>query len=173
MTVTWHQRSSAQACAGLLGLKLFSPAAAAAFPTAPISGDAVLLTSAWVDSAYDGAGLGRLLVQGMVRDLITRREGGAIRAIEAFARTGAPQPGHGPRGPCVLPADFLARVGFKTQRGHPRTPRMRMDMRSVVTWRGEVEAAWERIVGVVRRPGHRPAPVPRELLPRQARSPRT
>jgi len=153
-----------------VGYLTYAPAAfvpgAAAFPTAPVSGDAVLLTTAWVDEAYDGDGLGRLLVQGMARDIVSRRD---IRAIEVFGRTRGPEPGHGARGPCVLPADFLARVGFKTQRSHPRTPRMRMDMRSLVTWRSEVEAAWERIVGVVRRPGHRrPAPVPRE-----ARSPRT
>lgn len=146
------------------GYLVYAPAAfvpgAAAFPTAPVSADAVLLTTAWIDPAHTGGGLGRLLVQGMARDLVGRD---GIRAVEAFARTGRGVPGGPPA--CVVPADFLARVGFKTHRPHPRTPRMRMEMRSLVTWRGEVEAAWERLVGVVRRPA--PAPVPRE-----ARSPR-
>ena len=137
----------------------------AAFPTAPVSGDAVLLVSAWVDPAYDGDGLGRMLVQAMARDLVGRNGstiGGRIRAVEAFARNRAASQGHGPHGPCVVPADFLARVGFKTQRAHVRTPRMRMDLRSLVTWRGEVEAAWERLRGVVRRPHRAPTPVSRK-----------
>lgn len=149
-----------------VGYLTYAPAAfvpgAAAFPTAPVSPDAVLLTTAWVRPDHAGGGLGRLLVQGMARDLVGR---GDIRAIEAFACIGrAPLGGYAE---CVVPADFLARVGFKTHRPHPRTPRMRMEMRALVTWRGEMEAAWERIVGVVRRPRHAPAPVPRE-----ARSPR-
>lgn len=150
-----------------VGYLVYAPAAfvpgVAAFPTAPVSADAVLLTTAWIRPDHAGGGLGRLLVQGMARDLVGR---GDIRAVEAFARTGRTPLGS--NADCVVPADFLARVGFKTHRAHPRTPRMRMEMRSLVTWRGEVEAAWERIVGVVRRPKHAPAPVPRE-----ARSPRS
>jgi hypothetical protein len=57
----------------------------------------------------------------------------------------------------MLPSDFLSRVGFKTQRAHSTTPRMRMDLRTTVTWRSEVEAALERLVGAVR-PVRRPAP---------------
>ena len=30
-----------------------------------------------------------------------------------------------PESGCLLPAEFLARVGFKTHRPHPRTPRYR------------------------------------------------
>lgn len=143
-----------------VGYLVYAPAAfvpgAAAFPTAPVSADAVLLTTAWIRPDHAGGGLGRLLVQGMARDLVARE---GIRAVEAFARIGpVPLGGHTE---CVVPADFLARVGFKTRRAHPRTPRMRMEMRSLVTWRSEVEAAWERIVGAVRRPKHAPAPVPR------------
>jgi hypothetical protein len=49
-------------------------------------------------------------------------------------------------------------VGFKTQRPHPRSPRMRLELKSVVTWRDEVEAALERLVGAVR-PSRAPRPV--------------
>lgn len=149
-----------------VGYLVYAPASfvpgTAAFPTAPVSADAVLLTTAWVHPAYAGGGIGRLLVQGMARDLVGRD---GLRAVEAFARTGRARRGVGED--CVLPAEFLARVGFKTHRPHRRTPRMRMEMRSLVTWRGEVEAAWERLVGVVRRP--RPAPTP---VSRKADSPR-
>jgi GNAT superfamily N-acetyltransferase len=128
-----------------VGLLVYAPAAfvpgAAGFPTAPASPDAVLLTTAYVDPAERGGGLGRMLVQGMASDLIRR---GGIGAVEAFGD---------PRGTgrhCTVPVDFLSSVGFKTHRPHPVSPRLRMDLRSAVTWRDEVEAAIERIVGAVR-----------------------
>lgn len=145
------------------GYIIYAPEAylpgAASFPTAPISPDAVLLATAWLDASYDGVGMGRLLVQGMARDLVTRSDGG-VRAVEAFARVGHV----GWSGTsCTLPADFLARVGFKTHRPHPTTPRMRMDLRSTVTWRDEFGAAWERLVHVVRpAPAKAPTPAHRE-----------
>lgn len=113
-----------------------------AFPTAPISSDALLLTTVYVDPAAAGGGIGRLLVQAMARDLIER---GGIRAVEAFGETRERAPGH-----CVVPAGFLAGVGFKTQRAHPTHPRMRMDLKSALTWKDEVEQALERLLGVVR-----------------------
>ena len=116
---------------------------AGGFPTAPVSPDAVLLTNVWVDPAYAGGGLGRMLVQGMARDLIKR---GGIKAVEAFGDTRGP----GRRGSCVVPADFLGSVGFKTQRAHGATPRMRMELRAAISIKDEVEAALERLVGVVR-----------------------
>jgi len=147
-----------------VGFLVYAPAAfvpgAAAFPTAPVSADAVLLTTAWIHPQHVGGGLGRLLVQGMARDLV-RREG--VRAVEAFARTRVGALTHAPGAACVVEADFLARVGFKTHRPHPSTPRMRMELRSLVTWRDEVEAAWERLVGAVRRPAHQPTPAQRDL----------
>jgi GNAT superfamily N-acetyltransferase len=128
-----------------VGYLVYAPEAfvpgAAGFPTAPVSPDAVLLTMAYVDPAHRGGGLGRMLVQGMARDLIRR---GGIGAIEAFGDA------RGVGGRCLLPLDFLSSVGFKTHRPHPTTPRLRMDLRTAVTWRGEVEAALERLVGVVR-----------------------
>ncbi|WP_435771928.1 GNAT family N-acetyltransferase [Nocardioides sp. SYSU DS0651] len=145
------------------GYLVYAPAAfvpgVAAFPTAPVSPDAVLLTTAWVEPRHAGGGLGRLLVQGMARDLVGRD---GIRAVEAFARTDLATRLHAPAAGCVVPAEFLARVGFKTHRPHPSTPRMRMELRSLVSWRDEVEAVWGRLVGAVRRPRHAPTPVPRE-----------
>ena len=54
-------------------------------------------------------------------------------------------------------AGFLAHVGFRTHRAHPTTPRMRMDLRSALSWKDEVEAAIERLVGVVRPSPPRPS----------------
>jgi GNAT superfamily N-acetyltransferase len=128
-----------------VGYMVYAPEAfvpgAAGFPTAPVSPDAVLLTTAYVAPEWANGGLGRMLVQGMARDLIKRD----IKAIEAFGDTR----GKGTMS-CVLPVEFLGSVGFKTQRAHTTTPRMRMELRAAITWRTEVEAALERLVGVVR-----------------------
>lgn len=114
------------------------------FPTAPVGEDAVLLATAMVHPEYADAGLGRMLVQAVAKDLLHR---GDVRAIEAF---GDLRPRGEGRGGCVLPADFLLRVGFKTQRPHPRYPRMRLELKSALTWREEVEGALEKLIGVVR-----------------------
>lgn len=150
------------------GYVLFAPArflpGADAFATAPVSEDAVVLATAVVSPAHAGSGLGRVLVQAVVRDLLER---GDVRALEAFGDSRAPDADAwartGTAGGCVLPTDYLLRIGFKTQRAHPRHPRMRLDLRSVLTWRDEVESALERLLGAVR-PGRRPVPARRALL---------
>ena len=127
-----------------VGLIVYAPAArlpgAAALPTAPGSPDAVIAATAWVDPAYRRGGLGRILVQAMAADLVERGH----TAIEAYGDTRGRT--HG----CVLPAEFYGRVGFKTQRAHPTTSRMRMELRSAVSWKDEVELALERMWGAVR-----------------------
>jgi len=127
-----------------VGHILYAPAAwlpgAAALPTSPTAPDAIVLATAWVDPGLRHGGLGRVLVQAMAADLVQRGH----TAIEAYGDTRGRQDG------CVLPAEFLGSVGFKTQRAHPTSPRMRMELRSAITWKDEVEAALERIWGVVR-----------------------
>lgn len=134
-----------------VGYVVYAPPAfvpgAGAHPTSPVSPDAVLLTMAHVAPEHARGGLGRVLVQAMAADLIER---GGIRAVEAFGDTRD-------RGRCVVSADFLALVGFVTHRAHPTTPRMRMELRSALTWKDEVEAAIERLIGVVR-PKKAPSP---------------
>ncbi|WP_232421792.1 GNAT family N-acetyltransferase [Nocardioides sp. Iso805N] len=142
-----------------VGFIVYVPAAfapgAEAFPTAPVSPDAVLLTTVWLDPQYAGGGLGRMLVQAMASDLLRR---GGIKAVEAFGDVGAMSAiAHGSR--CAAPAEFLAHVGFKTHRAHATAPRLRMELTSAVTWRDEVEAALEKVLGAVR-PHHQPHPRP-------------
>jgi hypothetical protein len=112
-----------------------------AFPTSPVSADAVLLMVAHVVAEFSGGGLGRMLIQGVAKDL-TRR---GVRAIEAFgdlkADGSAPAPG------CVMPADYLLAVGFKTIRPHHRYPRLRLELKTTVSWREDVEVALERLLG--------------------------
>jgi GNAT superfamily N-acetyltransferase len=120
------------------------------FPTAPVSADAALLTTAHVVAGYAGSGLGRMLVQGTARDLAKR----GIRAIEAFgdAAYGEPDPDHVTGGRCVAPADFFRSVGFKTVRPHPRFPRLRLELRTTLSWKSEVEYALETLLGSMGRP---------------------
>jgi hypothetical protein len=120
---------------------------ASSFPTSPVSPDAVLLVTAFILPERQGSGMGRALVQAAAHDLIQR----GTRAIEAFGDAQWERPA------CVLPADYLAAIGFQTVRPHHRWPRLRLDLRSTLGWREEVEVAVERVFGsVVREPVLRP-----------------
>jgi GNAT superfamily N-acetyltransferase len=123
------------------GWVLFAPPSlvprSVAFPTSPVSADAVLLMTAHVAEEFRDQGIGRMLVQSVAKDLVRR----GVRAVEAYGDTeGAP-------GQCVLPAAHLLAVGFKTVRPHPRWPRLRMELKSVVSWREDVEVAIDRLLG--------------------------
>lgn len=114
-----------------------------AFPTSPVSADAVLLMTARLLPEFAGGGLGRMLVQAAAKDLSRR----GVRAIEAFGRAAPPDGSALPPGGCVLPAEFLLAVGFKTVRPHHRFPRLRLDLRNALSWREDVEVALERLLG--------------------------
>ena len=105
--------------------------------TSPVSADAVLLMTGHVHPDFAGGGLGRMLLQGVAKDL-TRR---GVRAIEAFGDEQWERPA------CVLPAEHLRSVGFKTVRPHARFPRLRLELKSAVSWREDVEVALERLLG--------------------------
>jgi GNAT superfamily N-acetyltransferase len=117
----------------------------AAFPTAPVSADAVILMTARVVPEFSGQGLGRVLIQGAAKDVMRR----GVRAIEAFGYRGEAD---SPKGACLIPADFLTAVGFKTVREHRTYPRLRLDLRTTLTWREDMEAAVERLLASVRAP---------------------
>ncbi|MDQ1631866.1 MAG: hypothetical protein QOJ32_2273 [Frankiaceae bacterium] len=123
------------------GFVLFAPPAhvprGVAFPTSPVGPDAVLLMTSYILEEFQGQGLGRMLVQNLAKDMMRR----GVRAIEAFGDV------RGEAGHCVLPADHLLAVGFKTVRPHPRWPRLRLELKSTVTWREDMEVALERLLG--------------------------
>jgi hypothetical protein len=135
------------------GYVVFAPPAyvprSMAFPTSPVSPDAVLLTTAHVVPPFSGGGLGRMLVQGVARDLTKR----GVKAVEAFgdAKFGEADEGLGNandrRGGCLAPADFFLSVGFKTVRPHPRYPRLRLELRTALSWKSDVEYALEKLLG--------------------------
>jgi hypothetical protein len=138
----------------VVGYALYAPPAylpgLGSYPTAPVAPDAVLLATLRVEDELGDRGVARMLVQGMAADLVRR----GVRAVEAIASTDG-------AAPCLVPADFLLAVGFTTVRHHPRTPRLRLDLRSAVAWRDDVvEAAIERLLGGRRQVGalHREDP---------------
>ena len=85
----------------------------------------------------------------------------AVEAIAVSATKDAPQASRDLEVCAPLPTEFLQRVGFTTMRPHPRHPRMRLDLRSLVSWLDEVGTAWERLRDVVR-PLSRPVPASRQ-----------
>jgi len=123
------------------GYAMFAPPAyvprSVAFPSSPVSADAALLMTAYVLPDFAGGGLGRMLIQGVAKDM-TRR---GIRTIEAFGDLKWDGPA------CVVPADHLLAVGFKTVRPHPRYPRLRLELKTALSWREDVEVALERLLG--------------------------
>lgn len=126
------------------GYALYAPPSAVpragTFPSAPVSADAVLLTAVRVLPEFAGGGLGRMLVQAVADDL-TRR---GVKAVEAFGNA-APEPDS----ICVVPSDFLISVGFRTVRPDARWPRLRLELRSGLSWKEDVEAALERLLNSV------------------------
>ncbi|MEO6089733.1 MAG: GNAT family N-acetyltransferase [Umezawaea sp.] len=145
-------------CDGIpAGSVFYAPPAAVprslAFPTSPVSSDAVLMTSLEVLPEFRGGGLGRVLVQSVAKDLTKR----GVKAIETF---GDNHPNDDEQS-CVTPADFLLGVGFKTVRPHHRWPRLRLELRTALGWKEDVEAALERLLNTVSvstaEPSFRPA----------------
>ncbi|MEU1276936.1 GNAT family N-acetyltransferase [Streptomyces sp. NPDC005805] len=134
-----------------VGFVLYAPPAyvprSTAFPTSPVSPDAVQLMTAWVLPGSQGQGLGRVIVQTVAKDLLRR----GFRAIEAFGDARWKEPG------CLLPADHLLAVGFKTVRPHPVHPRLRLELRTTLSWKEDVEMALDRLLGAVQKePALRP-----------------
>lgn len=129
------------------GFVLFAPPAyvprSVAFPTSPVSPDAVLLMTARVQPEFAGSGLGRMLVQAVVGDVARR----GLRAVEAFGTPMADDDSD--KHACVLPSDYLLAVGFKTVRPHPKFPRLRLDVKSTVSWKEDVEYAIDRLFATI------------------------
>ncbi|MEU6279692.1 GNAT family N-acetyltransferase [Streptomyces sp. NPDC047028] len=133
------------------GFVLYAPPAyvprSSAFPTSPVSPDAVQLMTAFVMPGFQGQGLGRVMVQAVAKDLLRR----GFRAIEAFGDA------RWKEAACLLPADHLLAVGFKTVRQHPMHPRLRLELRSTLSWKDDVNLALDRLLGAVQKePALRP-----------------
>jgi hypothetical protein len=130
------------------------------FPTAPVSADAVLLTSMRVEPGPLADELPYDLVARVVDELVRR----GVRALEAFGRTENVAEIVDPRHAepelrpvlealgdcsvehCVIAADFLRDVGFVVVAPHRYFPRLRLELDKGLGWKAEVEAALERLL---------------------------
>jgi len=130
------------------------------FPTAPVSADAVLLTSVRVEPGPAADELPYSLVARVVDELVRR----GVRALEAFGRTENvvellnPESADPDLRPalealgdcsvehCVISADFLRDVGFVVVAPHRYFPRLRLELDKGLGWKAEVEAALERLL---------------------------
>jgi GNAT superfamily N-acetyltransferase len=147
-----------------IGYAIYAPPGAVPraqrFPTAPVSPDAVLLTTMGVEPRHTGDGLAHSLLAQVVADLVRR----GARALEAFGRTREAGELLDPRaaGPdvrpvvetlgecsfeqCVIDADFLLDAGFVVVAPHRYFPRLRLELDRGLGWKAEVEAALERLL---------------------------
>ncbi len=141
------------------GFALYAPPTAVPgalnFPSGPVSPDAVLLTTARILPQFQGQGLARHLMNGVVTAL-TRR---GVRAIELFGIEDRPvADAAGADVPqCLLPANFARAVGFVDIQPHHRYPRLRFELASGIGWKEQVEAALEQLFTVISVPASKVA----------------
>lgn len=155
------ERSDAESMC--LGYVLYAPPLAIPrahrFPTAPVSADAVLLTSMGVERGQAAEDLPRSLITRVIEELVRR----GVRALEAFGRTAAAAEldlrtatpdirpvlealGDCTVDHCIIDANFLKNAGFTVVAPHPYFPRLRLELDKGLGWKAEVEAALERLL---------------------------
>jgi GNAT superfamily N-acetyltransferase len=113
-----------------------------------MSGDALVLATAWLDPEARAAGYGRLLVQAAVKDALRLD----LKAVEAYGDRRSRE------WDCVLPAAWLLHEGFEVAAEHPRYPLLRIDTKRVARWAESLEHAVEELLGRAARPRTAPQP---------------
>lgn len=106
-------------------------------PSGAPDDDAVLLACLHVDPEVCDVGLGKVLLQAALRDLVSRKE----KAVEAYAATEAADRDRSP----LMTLQFLLDQGFKVARPHPLYPLMRLEMKSLASWTDSLEAVLDAI----------------------------
>jgi GNAT superfamily N-acetyltransferase len=109
----------------------------ASMPSGVPDEDAVLLACLHVEPDVREAGLGKVLLQAMFRDLISRGE----RVVEAYGASEGTERETTP----LVTVDFLLKQGFTVVRPHPTTPLMRLELKMLATWTESVEAVLEAL----------------------------
>jgi GNAT superfamily N-acetyltransferase len=141
----------------LVGFALSGPPAefprSESFP-ARVSKDAWFLATAHVVPEAVGRGVGKALVQAVLRDA---KEHGK-KALECFADRAWVGPD------CILPAEFCETIGFKVRRDHVRFPLMRIDVRSIAKLTESAAEAVEEFLRSVTVPA--PTPGTAHSVPR-------
>jgi GNAT superfamily N-acetyltransferase len=138
-----------------LGFVKYAPAGffprAAGMPSGAPDTDAVLIACLHVLADVRDVGLGKVLLQAALRDLVSRKE----KVVEAYAAAGAIDRERSP----LMSVEFLMSQGFRVVRPHPLYPLMRLELKSLVSWTENLEAVLDAIQ-LPRRLGERvPAPL--------------
>jgi len=115
---------------------------------------AVLITCMHIMPEARQRGLGKLLMQAALRDLVMRGE----RTVQAYATTAHGDYSLSP----VVGVQFLLRMGFTVAHPHPVMPLMQMDLRSLVAWTENLEVVLESLRLPLRVPRRQPVPNIRE-----------
>ena len=120
-------------------------------PSAP-SDDALVLAVLWVDPQLRTHGVGRALLHSVLRDAVRRQR----RAVEAYGDPSGQRL-------CAIDVKVLEALGFETVSPHPTAPRMRLDLRSTVSWADSVAGALDRVVSALARRERRAAAPARDV----------
>jgi hypothetical protein len=127
-----------------LGYVLYAPPGAVPrahrFPTAPVSADAVLLTSMGVELGQAADDLPHSLIAQVIDELEDPRtvDPDVRPVLEALGDCSVDH--------CIIDAEFLKDVGFVVVAPHPYFPRLRLELDKGLGWKAEVEAALERLL---------------------------
>jgi GNAT superfamily N-acetyltransferase len=137
----------------VLGLIKYAPARyfpqSRMFLSGPPDPDTVLITCMHISSDARHHGLGKLLLQAALRDLVDRGE----RRAQAFGIANSDEPLD------LRPAigvEFLERHGFQTVRKDPEFPLMRLELRSLAS----ISENLESVLETLRFPGRVPRSAP-------------
>lgn len=114
------------------------------------SDKAVLLSCMHIEPEARHHGLGKLLLQAALRDLVQRNQ----RTVEAYATT---HQGDWDTQP-TMGLQFLQRSGFQVTRPHPEFPLVRLDLRSLAAWTESIESVLESLRFPLRVPKRAPTP---------------
>lgn len=137
-----------------LGFVKYAPASAVPqaqnMPAGPPDPAAVLVCCMHIVPEARQRGLGKVLFQAALRDLVQRGE----RVVQAYGIAGAVDYARSP----LVGVDFLVRMGFTAARPHPEVPLMQLELKSLVAWTENLEAALEALRIPLRTPERRPLP---------------
>lgn len=127
----------------MIGYVKYAPGAffprAALMPSGGPSPDAVLISCMYILDEARHLGLGKVLLQAALRDLVQRQE----RAVESYARGRRAE--HDRHRYPLMTEDFLLAQGFQVVRHHPVYPLMRLDLKTLASWTENLEAALESL----------------------------
>ncbi len=138
----------------VLGFIKYAPASlvpqAQVMPSGPPDQRAVLIACMHIAPEARQLGLGKVLMQAALRDLVTRGE----RTVQAYATTAHGDFSLSP----MVGVRFLLRMGFVVAKPHPTMPLMQLDLHSVAAWTENLEAVLETLRLPLRVPQRTPVP---------------